>query len=78
VEGEDQSEKEGASDGGIRREPALAEHEDLAPEPAVVLNEFECANHRDDAMATRNRRIADQMRASARQATLDPNDGIDL
>ncbi|NCP12712.1 MAG: conjugal transfer protein TraG [Sphingomonadales bacterium] len=36
VEGEDQSEKEGASDGGIRREPALAEHEDLAPEPAVV------------------------------------------
>lgn len=70
--------KGSASDGGIRREPELAGHEAIAPEPAVVANEFDFADRRDDEQAIRNRRIAERMHTNARQAVLDPNDGIEL
>jgi len=70
--------KGSASDGGVRREPELGGHEDIAPEPAVAANEFDFANRTDDEQAIRNRQIADRMHANARQAVLDPNDGIEL
>ncbi|PLK22680.1 conjugal transfer protein TraG [Porphyrobacter sp. TH134] len=74
----EQLEKGSASDGGIRREPELAQHEDIAPEPAVAANEFDFADRRDEELAVRNRRIAERMHTNARQAVLDPNDGIEL
>ena len=77
VEGDSTGEGD-ASNGGIRREPELARHEDIAPAPAAVFNEFEFADRGDKGQAIRNRRIADHMRANATQATLNPNDGIDL
>jgi type IV secretion system protein VirD4 len=71
-------EEAAASDGGIRREPELAANENTAPQPAMVANEFDFADRSDDEQAVRNRRIAERMHSNARQAVLDPNDGIDL
>lgn len=67
-----------AADGGIRREPALAEHEEIVVEPASAINEFDYKPREKDEEAIRNRRIAERMQANARQAVLDPNDGIAL
>ena len=67
-----------AGDGGLRREPELAGHDDTAPEHAAAANEFEYADRGDEEQALRNRRIAERMQTNARQASLDPNDGIDL
>ena len=66
------------ADGGVRREPELPQHEDIAPAPSPPRNEFEFDDRRDDEEASRNRRIADQMRANAQRAALDPDDGIEL
>ena len=66
------------ADGGVRREPELPQHEDIAPAASPPRNEFEFDDRRDDEEASRNRRIADQMRANAQRAALDPDDGIDL
>ena len=68
-----------ADDGGIRQEPGLAGHEDIAPQPAAELNEFDFMKRQgDDAQNLRNREIDRNMRTVARQASLDPNDGIAL
>jgi len=66
------------ADGGVRREPELPQHEDIAPAASPPRNEFDFDDRRDDEEAGRNRRIADQMRANAQRAALDPDDGIDL
>ena len=63
---------------GIRREPELPEHEDIAAAPAPARNEFEFNDRPDDGLASHNRRLADRMRANARRAALDPDDGIEL
>lgn len=62
------------SDGGVRREPTLPEHEAIAPETAPVREEF--AGLDDDAQ--RARAMQDRFCGVARQASLDPDDGIDL
>jgi type IV secretion system protein VirD4 len=64
---------------GVRREPELPQHEEIIPQPPTPQNEF----HFDredmaDDEATRNQRIQDRMRSAARQASLDPGDGIAL
>ncbi|MGQ3300259.1 conjugal transfer protein TraG [Reyranella sp.] len=64
--------------GGIRREPELAEHEDIAPEPVTPAPEFEFAEDEADEDAVRARRLRATARGLARQATMDPGDGIDL
>jgi type IV secretion system protein VirD4 len=62
---------------GLRREPGLPEHVDIAPEPERKRNEFEFDDAEDEA--PRNRRTADRiMERNARTASLDPADGIDL
>ena len=64
---------------GIRREPGLGEHEEIAPEPEPGQNEFEFGDDAVDEEAAAKRRAADRtMGSSARQASLDPDDGIDL
>ena len=64
--------------GGIRREPELAEHEDIAPEPVTPAPEFEFAEDEAEEDAVRTRRLRAIARGLARQATMDPGDGIDL
>ena len=66
------------ANGGIRREPELAEHEDIAPEPTKPPPEFEFAEDDADDDAVRARRLRATARGLARQTAMDPDDGIDL
>ena len=66
------------ANGGIRREPELAEHEDIAPEPIASSPEFEFTEDEADEDAVRARRLRATARGVARQAAMDPGDGIDL
>ena len=67
------------ANGGIRREPELQRHEDIAPNPVRPPREFNFGDGSDaDADAARNRRLQEQMRAAAQRASLDPGDGIQL
>jgi type IV secretion system protein VirD4 len=66
-------------DGGIRREPALPEHEQVAPEPGQPTDkEFAFLDEDADDDAARARAMTARMRGVARQAALDPDDGIAL
>lgn len=69
---------EDAGDGGLRREPEISWPGDMIPEPTAAPNEFDFGKRGEGEDAVRDRQIADRMRAVARQAALDPNDGIDL
>ncbi len=66
------------SEGGVRREPDLPEHEDIAPEPAPARDEFAALDDEGDDEVQRARQIQDRMQTAARQAALDPDDGIEL
>ena len=67
------------ADGGIRREPELPEHEDIAPELAQsAREEFASLDDEPDDDAQRARQLQGRFRSIARQASLDPDDGIDL
>ena len=64
---------------GIRTEPELPIHEDIAPPPKSVVREFDFdRDEQNDDDAARNRRLQDRMRGNARRASLDPGDGIEL
>ena len=67
------------ANGGVRREPELPLHVDIAPEPTPNANEFNF-NDKDsaDSDAVRAQRLRARMQGNARQASLDPGDGIDL
>ncbi|SMC35071.1 type IV secretion system protein VirD4 [Novosphingobium sp. B1] len=67
-----------AANAGIRQEPELGEHENIAPAPRPQDNEFDFdrndAQEEDGAQA---RREADRLlRRNARNASLDPDDGL--
>lgn len=67
------------ADGGIRREPELPEHEDIAPEPAPsAREEFASLDDDPDDDVQRVRQMQGRFRSIARQASLDPDDGIEL
>jgi type IV secretion system protein VirD4 len=66
------------SSGGIRREPELPEHEDIAPEPSKPSPEFTFGDDETDDEALRARMLRANARGIARQAAMDPADGIDL
>jgi type IV secretion system protein VirD4 len=67
-----------AANAGIRREPEIPVHEDIAPPAPAPLNEFEMLVD-DEGEAVRAKRSIDRaMLQGARQASLDPGDGIDL
>ena len=70
--------EEGDTDnGGIRREPELPDHEEIVPPPRVV-NEFEFEEPMIEDDLAQSQRQSDRMRTVARQAALDPDDGIEL
>lgn len=67
------------SDSGIRREPELPEHEDIAPErTAPAREEFAGLDDEPDDDAQRTRQMQGRFKSIARQASLDPDDGIEL
>ena len=77
--GEDEGEEANA---GLRREPNLPEQVALAPEDSEARREFafdrEAGEDEPDDEALRARTLQRRFRAVARQAALDPGDGIEL
>jgi type IV secretion system protein VirD4 len=65
------------ANGGIRREPELPAHEEIAPELAVPIIDAEPVEPEDDD-AIRARTLQARSRSTARQAAMDPDDGIAL
>ena len=63
---------------GIRREPELPEHEEIIPPPPSPSQEFDILDDEPDIDAAKARAMRQRMRMVARQASLNPNDGIDL
>ncbi|QBY00440.1 hypothetical protein E2K80_06560 [Rhodophyticola sp. CCM32] len=66
------------ADGGVRREPNLPEHEDIAPEPSPLHSEFAHLDDEPDDDMQRTKTMRDRFGTVARQASLDPDDGIEL
>jgi type IV secretion system protein VirD4 len=66
-----------SANGGIRREPELPQEQEIVPPPAPSVGEFEFDEAAGDEEVAA-RRLNDRMRGSARQASLDPKDGIEL
>ncbi|WP_374345398.1 conjugal transfer protein TraG [Phenylobacterium sp.] len=62
---------------GIRREPELPEHEEIIP-PPTPTQEFELLDDEPDVDAAKANAMRSRMRMVARQASLDPGDGIEL
>ena len=65
---------------GIRREPELPEHEEILPPPPPPspAQEFELLDDEPDVDAAKANAMRARMRMVARQASLDPGDGIEL
>jgi len=67
------------ANGGLRREPELPLHVEVAPQRPSQISEFDFSGESEaDADATRSARLRDRMVGNARQASLDPGDGIEL
>jgi type IV secretion system protein VirD4 len=64
---------------GLRREPGLERHKDIAPEPIKpAANEFDPETDPRDDDAIRVRALVRNVRSIARQVSLDPGDGMEL
>jgi type IV secretion system protein VirD4 len=63
---------------GIRREPELPQHEEIVPEQAKPAPEFVFGEDDSDDDAARARALRQQARGLARQAAMDPGDGMEL
>ncbi|WP_183615108.1 conjugal transfer protein TraG [Novosphingobium hassiacum] len=70
---------EDEANGGVRREPELPLHVEIAPAPKPQPSEFDFANGDDtDDDAAQSERLRARMVANSRQAAMDPGDGIEL
>ncbi|BBE00026.1 conjugal transfer protein TraG [Sphingobium amiense] len=63
---------------GIRREPELPEHEDIITPCPPSAQEFDLLDDEPDVDAAKANAMRARMRGIARQASLDPGDGIEL
>jgi type IV secretion system protein VirD4 len=68
---------EDPANAGIRREPELPEHEDIAPKPRKAINEFEPIEDDHDE-PQRRRMVQRTMGAVARQISLDRSDDVQM
>lgn len=66
------------ANGGIRREPELPEHEEVAPQRTPPVPEFAFSDEEPDDEVQRASVLRQQVSSVARQAAMDPGDGIDL
>lgn len=72
-------EEDDPANAGIRTEPELPVHEEVVPPARPINREFDFdRDDQTDDDAARARRMQDRMRGNARQAALDPGDGIEL
>ena len=71
------AEEEDVANSGIRREPELREHEAMVKEYAEPSREFAVVEDKPDDTA-RRAQVLQRMRVVARQAAMDPGDGIEL
>ena len=69
---------EDPANAGIRREPELPEHEEIAPEPRKAINEFEPIEEEADDETQRQRAMRRTMGAVARQISLDTSDDMQM
>ena len=69
---------EDPANAGIRREPELPEHEEIAPEPRKAINEFEPIEEDGDDEPQRRRMLQRTMGAVARQISLDTADDMQI
>jgi type IV secretion system protein VirD4 len=71
---------EDTANSGLRREPDLPPHVAIVDETTVPPrpNEFEVVENTDDSFGLQARALNRQMRGFARQAALDPGDGLGL
>lgn len=74
------SDDKDSANGGIRREPVIPKHEAIAPETAPSTQSLDDAppEEPDDEEAIRARSLRTRIRSVARQASMDPDDGIAL
>jgi len=63
---------------GIRREPELPEHEEIASEISMPSSEFHFTEDEGDSDAIRARLLRTNVSSLARQAAMDPDDGVEL
>jgi type IV secretion system protein VirD4 len=63
---------------GIRRQPELPKHEEIAPEPANAVREFEPPEQESDHDTRRLRSVQRNARTVARQVSLDPADDMGM
>jgi len=63
---------------GIRREPDLPKQEEIVSRTAKPQSEFEFDEPEEDDSALRERCLRERLSGTARQASLDPDDGIAL
>ncbi|WP_349365511.1 MAG: conjugal transfer protein TraG [Nitratireductor rhodophyticola] len=63
---------------GIRREPELPEHEEIVPPPPSPAREFDILDDEPDVDAAKARAMRQRIRMTARQASMNPDDGIEL
>jgi len=66
------------ANGGIRREPELPQHEEIAREQVKPKPEFAFEEEESDDDAERARALRQQVRNLARQGAMDPGDGMGL
>ncbi|MFB9985028.1 conjugal transfer protein TraG [Mesorhizobium kowhaii] len=72
-------ESDDEANAGLRREPGLETHKEIAPEPATAsLNEFDLDGEELERDAVSARALTRRMRQVARQASMDRNDGVEL
>jgi type IV secretion system protein VirD4 len=63
---------------GIRREPELPQHEEIAASPTLLENEFDAGPEEPDAEAVQASVMSPSMQGIARAVSLDPDDGMGL
>jgi type IV secretion system protein VirD4 len=73
-----ESSMDDSANAGIRREPELPEYEEIAPACANPVAEFAFTEEEPDDKTVRARALRKHARDLARQAAMDPGDGIDL
>jgi type IV secretion system protein VirD4 len=74
------TDKDDPANAGIRREPELPKHENIEPSKSALVSEFafdDTAEETDDDVV-RLAELRRQMGGFARQASLDPADGLGL
>jgi type IV secretion system protein VirD4 len=76
ITAEQGSDTEDPANAGIRREPELPEHEEIAPEPRQPVQEFEPVEDEPDDEIQRQRTMQRAFGSVARQVSLDPGDDM--